>query len=183
MHLLIYCFLCKIWFLLVIENDLFWISLVYSCLDNLQYLLNAVFLYFMNVYYVSMRYRFLLSSRLFFKPFIYIEVFFHLVLFLAFPKCKFLCKCFLSWLILVVLILSSAVQLHMYWHMVRYRRQRLVPVVSCNCVSCIMPNFSHSSLTLFLLWNIYTYGKVHKIYMCYLVNTQKRNTGITQVKK
>lgn len=138
----------------------------------LQYLLNAVFLYFMNVDYVSMRYHVLLSSRLFFKPFIYMEVFFHLVLFLAFSKCKFLCKYFCLGLFSLSLfyLLQFSYTCIDTWSDTKGRGWCL-PAVSCNCISCIMPNFSHSSLTLFLLWNIYTYGKVYKICMYCQMNT------------
>ena len=140
---------------------------------QLQYLLNAVFLYFMNVDYVCMRHHFLLSSRLVFKPFIYMEVFFfHLVLFLSFSNCKFLFKCFclgLFWLSLFYLLQFSYTCIDT-WSDTESKGWCL-PAVSCNCISCIMPNFSHSSLTLFLLWNIYTYRKVHKIYMYCQMNT------------
>ena len=104
--------------------------------------------------------------------FIWKFFFLHLVFFLGFSKFKLLCKCFcldLFWLSLFYL-------LHFIYTCIdtwsdTESKGWCLPAVSCNCISCIMPNFSHSSLTLFLLWNIYTYGKVHKIYMCCQMNT------------
>lgn len=104
--------------------------------------------------------------------FIWKFFFFHLVLFLSFSKCKFLCKCFclgLFWLSLFYLLQFSYTCIDT-WSDTESKGWCL-PSVSCNCISCIMPNFSHSSLTLFLLWNIYTYRKVHKIYMYCQMNT------------
>lgn len=104
--------------------------------------------------------------------FIWKFFFFHLVLFLSFSKCKFLCKCFclgLFWLSLFYLLQFSYTCIDT-WSDTESKGWCL-PAVSCNCISCIMPNFSHSSLTLFLLWNIYTYRKVHKIYMYCQMNT------------